>query len=104
AQCNNVFIFPAVGLGVVSSHARRVTDKMMLAAARALGDHSPALQDPSGALLPKVNTIREVALDIAYAVGARAQEESLAPASEPKALRENVAKNQWFPEYASYEL
>src|SRR5262249_37796009 len=47
AQCNNVFIFPAVGLGLLASQARRVTDKMMLASARALGDHSPALQDPA---------------------------------------------------------
>jgi malate dehydrogenase (oxaloacetate-decarboxylating) len=73
AQCNNVFIFPAVGLGVIGSGAHRVTDKMLLAAARALGDHSPALQDPTGSLLPRVNTIRDVALDIAYAVGAKAQ-------------------------------
>src|SRR4029077_21210712 len=61
AQCNNVFIFPAVGLGVVGSGARRVTDKMLLAAARALGDHSPALHDAAGSLLPRLNTIREVA-------------------------------------------
>jgi Malic enzyme, NAD binding domain/GAF domain len=58
AQSNNVFIFPAVGLGVVGSRARRVTDKMLLAAAKALGNHSPALQDPTGFLLPRVKTIR----------------------------------------------
>ncbi len=103
AQCNNVFIFPAVGLGVIGSHARRVTDKMLLAAARALGNHSPALQDPTGSLLPKVSTIREVALDIAYAVGAHAQKEGLASASEPEELRKKVTESQWFPEYTPYE-
>jgi malate dehydrogenase (oxaloacetate-decarboxylating) len=103
AQCNNVFIFPAVGLGVIGSHARRVTDKMMLAAARALGNHSPALQGPTGSLLPKVSTIREVALDIASAVGAQAQKEGLASASEPEAFRKKVTESQWFPEYMPYE-
>ena len=37
AQCNNVYIFPAVGLGLIASRARRVTDRMMMAAGRALG-------------------------------------------------------------------
>jgi malate dehydrogenase (oxaloacetate-decarboxylating) len=46
AQCNNVFIFPAVGLGLLASQARRVTDKMMLAGAKALADHSPAIRLP----------------------------------------------------------
>jgi malate dehydrogenase (oxaloacetate-decarboxylating) len=103
AQCNNVFIFPAVGLGVIASQARRVTDKMIQAAARALGNHSPALQDPAGSLLPKVSSIREVALDIAYAVGAKAQEEGLAAASEPEAFRKKVTESQWFPEYMGCE-
>src|SRR6202158_4109019 len=58
AQCNNVFIFPAVGLGLLASQARRVSDKMMLAGAKALGDHSPALRDPAASLLPSVRTIR----------------------------------------------
>ena len=102
AQCNNVFIFPAVGLGVIGSGARRVTDKMLLAAARALGDHSPALQDPTGSLLPRLNTIRDVALDIAYAVAAKAQEEKWASATEPDALRKKLKEGQWFPEYLAY--
>ncbi|HET9374787.1 MAG TPA: malic enzyme-like NAD(P)-binding protein [Chthoniobacterales bacterium] len=104
AQCNNVFIFPAVGLGVTGSHARRVTDKMLLAAAKALGDHSPALRDPTGSLLPRVKAIREVALDIAYAVAAKAQEEGLAPAVDPEELRKKLAESQWFPEYSPSEL
>jgi malate dehydrogenase (oxaloacetate-decarboxylating) len=104
AQCNNVFIFPAVGLGVVGSGARRVTDKMLLAAARALGDHSPALHDAAGSLLPRLNTIREMALDIACAVGTKAQEEGLAPACEPQALRKKLTESQWLPEYTKYEL
>jgi malate dehydrogenase (oxaloacetate-decarboxylating) len=99
AQCNNVFIFPAVGLGLLASQARRVTDKMMLAAAKALGDHSPALQDPAASLLPSVKTIREVALEIAYAVALKAQEEGLAPACEPEELRREVIQSQWTPEY-----
>jgi malate dehydrogenase (oxaloacetate-decarboxylating) len=103
AQCNNVFIFPAVGLGVVASRSRRVTDQMLLAAARTLGDHSPALQDRDGSLLPRVNSIREVALDIAYAVGARAQEEGLASAFDPEAFRKKVTESQWFPEYTPYD-
>jgi malate dehydrogenase (oxaloacetate-decarboxylating) len=99
AQCNNVFIFPAVGLGLFVSKARRVTDKMMLAGARALGDESPALRNPAASLLPSVGAIREVALKIAYGVALKAQEEGLAPVAEPEALRKALAESQWSPEY-----
>src|SRR5260370_10289347 len=64
AQCNNVFIFPAMGLGVVASGASRVTDAMMLAAARTLGGNSPALKDASASLLPPFTALRPVAADI----------------------------------------
>ena len=84
AQCNNVFIFPAVGLGVVASGARRVTDGMMLAAARALGEHSPARTDPSGSLLPALRDVRAVARAIATAVGLEAQRAGVAPGRAPR--------------------
>jgi malate dehydrogenase (oxaloacetate-decarboxylating) len=103
AQCNNVFIFPAVGLGLIASKARRVTDKMLLAAARALGEQSPALGNPTASLLPNVSKIRDVAREIAYAVAAKAQEEGLAPAVAPEALRQAVVESQWVPEYVPYE-
>src|SRR5262245_34374399 len=102
AQCNNVFIFPAVGVGTLASQARRVTDKMMLAGARALGEQSPALQDPAASLLPSIRTIREVAIEVADAVALKAQEEGLAPASEPEGLRQRVVESQWTPQYSAY--
>ena len=101
AQCNNVFIFPAVGLGLMASKARRVTDQMMLAAAKALGEHSPALRDPAASLLPNVGTIRAVALEVAYGLARKAQEEGLAAERKPEALRQTLVESQWNPEYLS---
>ncbi len=99
AQCNNMFIFPAVGLGVVASGARRVTDGMMLAAARALGEQSPARTDPSGSLLPALRDVRGVARAIATAVGLEGQRAGVAPATSAEELRDRVADAQWTPEY-----
>ena len=101
AQCNNVYIFPAIGLGVVASGARRVTDAMMLAAARALAENSPALKDSSASLLPPLTDIRRVAAEIALAVGLEAQKEGFAPKTTEEELRQRVIRNQWTPAYAS---
>jgi malate dehydrogenase (oxaloacetate-decarboxylating) len=101
AQCNNVYIFPAIGLGVVASGARRLSDAMMLAAARALAENSPALKDSSAALLPPLTDIRRVAADIALSVGLEAQKEGFAPNITEEELRQRVIRNQWTPAYAS---
>ena len=98
-QCNNVYIFPAVGLGLVASRARRVTDKMMIAAARALGENSPALRDPKAALLPSLRDLRRIAREIAFAVGAEAQRAAVAAPSTPAELRDRILATQWVPEY-----
>ena len=100
SQCNNVFIFPAVGLGVVASGARRVTDGMLLAAARRLAEMSPALRDPAASLLPPLSELRGVAVEIACAVGAAAQREGHAAPSSPEELRSRVVSSQWTPAYA----
>jgi malate dehydrogenase (oxaloacetate-decarboxylating) len=102
AQCNNVFIFPAMGLGVVASRARRVTDAMMLAAARKLAENSPALKDSSASLLPPVTVIRRVAAEIATAVGLRAQKDGVAPKLSGDELRQRVATTQWVAAYPSF--
>jgi len=101
AQCNNIYIFPAMGLGVVASGARRVTEPMMLAAARTLGGNSPALKDPSASLLPPLKELRRVAAEIAFAVGMEAQKEGLAAKISEDELRQRVLKTQWTPAYTA---
>jgi malate dehydrogenase (oxaloacetate-decarboxylating) len=101
AQCNNVFIFPAVGLGVVASGARRVTDQMLLVAGRALGEQTPALGGMDAPLLPAIRDLRRIAVELAVAVGAEAQRQDLAPASTADELRQKVVDRQWEPTYAT---
>jgi len=102
AQCNNIYIFPAIGLGVAAAGSRRVTDTMILAAARALGEKSPALADPSASLLPRLRDLRDVAAHIAIAIGRQAQRDGVAPQTSDAELRERVAATQWTPDYPSF--
>jgi len=101
AQCNNIFIFPAMGLGLVASGARRVTDAMVLGAARAFATNSPALKDFSASLLPPLTDIRRVAAQIAIAVGLEAQNGGVAPKLAEDELRQRVKAAQWMPAYPS---
>ena len=100
-QCNNIYIFPAIGLGVVASGARRVTDPMILAAARALAENSPALHDASASLLPALTDLRKVAVEIATAVGLEAQKAGVAPKTTEEKLRQRVVETQWTPVYTA---
>jgi len=102
AQCNNIYIFPAMGLAAVASGARRVTEPMMLAAARALSENSPALKDASSSLLPPLTEIRGVAAEIAFAVGMQAQKDGVAPKINEDELRRRVLNTQWTPAYPLY--
>jgi malate dehydrogenase (oxaloacetate-decarboxylating) len=102
AQCNHIDIFPAIGLGVVASGARRVTDTMILAAASALGESPPTLQDASASLLPALADLRQVAVHIATAVGLEAQKAGMAPKATEDELRQRVMATQWTPAYPSF--
>ena len=102
AQCNNVYIFPAMGLAVTASGASRVTEPMMLAAARTLAANSPALKNPNASLLPALTEIRRVAAEIAFAVGIEAQNNGVAPKISEEALRRRVQQTQWEPAYPNY--
>jgi malate dehydrogenase (oxaloacetate-decarboxylating) len=99
AQCNNVYVFPAVGLGLIASGARRVTDRMMMAAGHALGENSPVLRDSGASLLPSLRDLPTIARKIAVAVGIEAQREGVAQSTSPDELRDRIAAMQWAPEY-----
>ena len=99
AQCNNSYIFPGVGLGVLAVGARRVTDEMFMAAARTLADCSPTRTGPNASLLPALENIRQVSRQIALAVGAKAQQQGLATPTTPTELERLVDANCWEPRY-----
>jgi malate dehydrogenase (oxaloacetate-decarboxylating) len=103
-QCNNAFIFPGVGLGVIASGASRVTDQMFVAAARALKEFSPILLQASTSLYPKLENVREVASKVALAVALEAQESRLAPIRSENELEKLLKATVWTPEYPRYKL
>ncbi len=78
SQCNNVYIFPGVGLGVVASGAREVTDRMFFRAAEILSQYSPMLKSPSGSLFPPFEELRAITREIALGVIQVAQDEGVA--------------------------
>lgn len=98
-QCNNYYIFPAMGLAVVATHARRVTSGMFLAAADALSGLSPALKHPENLLFPEPEQVRTVAKTLAFAIGTQAQKEGVAPKISPEALKKAIEENFWEPKY-----
>ena len=102
SQCNNVYIFPAMGLALLATQARRLTDTMFLAAAHALAAQSPALADPDAPLLPRLTGLRQAAIEIAFAAAQQAQQEGLAPETSPESLRAAITAAQWTPEYPSF--
>jgi malate dehydrogenase (oxaloacetate-decarboxylating) len=99
AQCNNVYIFPAMGLGLVASGAGRVTDGMFTAAAVALGEQAPVHHDPAGALLPEIADMPSAATAIAEAVAVQAVADGVAPQRSTDELRQAVRDRRWSPSY-----
>lgn len=103
-QTNNSYIFPGVALGVLVVKARRVTEPMFMAAAKALADLSPALQNKKGRLLPPVSQLRSVSAYVAMAVALQAQKEGLAEPCDEETLGKLVHGYMWDPAYRPYVL
>ncbi|MBB3183866.1 malate dehydrogenase (oxaloacetate-decarboxylating) [Halomonas fontilapidosi] len=102
AQCNNAYIFPGIGLGVVAAGAKRVTDAMLMASSRALAREAPIVKHGEGALLPPLSHIRELSTAIAFDVAAQAQGEGVALKTNGIKLREAIKRNSWTPAYRRY--
>jgi malate dehydrogenase (oxaloacetate-decarboxylating) len=103
AQINNSYIFPGLALGILVSRARRVTDGMIMAAAKALAALSPARADKSAPLLPPIADSRKVGMVVAEAVGRQAMADGVADACDEAAFAERLRAYVWEPEYVPYE-
>lgn len=108
SQCNNVFVFPGVGLGVLASGARQVLPEFFTAAARAVSDFVTRDEMASGCLVPDVTKLRDVSLKVALAVGETAIRKgvsrpcafsSFQHENDPARLQELIRKMRWEPHY-----
>jgi malate dehydrogenase (oxaloacetate-decarboxylating)(NADP+) len=102
SQANNAYIFPGLGLGIVLSKTRRVTDGMFHAAAHAVAHFVTKDEMAQGVLLPRIEDIREVSAAIAAAVIRLAKEEGLATAPIPDDIDAWVRAEMYQPDYVSY--
>ena len=97
-QGNNAYVFPGIGLGAIACGARRITDGMFLAAARALAQGVEQSDLDAGSIYPPLSDIRSVSLEIAVAVAEQAQQENLAAESRTD-WRRVIEQQMYDPRY-----
>lgn len=103
SQCNNAFAFPGIGLGTISTKAKKVSDNMLWKAADALSQATLVFdENNNNALLPSIENVDKVALHIAHAVAQEAVKEGLATLKEP--IENLIELNHWEPRYLPYRL
>jgi malate dehydrogenase (oxaloacetate-decarboxylating)(NADP+) len=102
-QCNNMYIFPGVGLGAVSCRARHVTDAMFYAAACTLAQQVGEDSLSVGRIYPDLTLIREISTCVAAAVCEVAFEEGVAGIEPPDDLEVFIRDRMYHPHYVPYE-
>lgn len=103
SQCNNSYIFPGIGLAVVSCGAKKVTDNMLMAASKALAAESPLAVNGVGALLPPLSSIKQLSLKIAFEVAKQAVIDGVALPRTDEEIKLSIQKTQWLPDYRDYQ-
>ena len=101
-QGNNSYIFPGVGLGIVASEAKHVTDRMFAEAARALAEETSEADLEMGRMYPSLTRIREVSAQIGAAVAEVAFRDGLARVKRPADVLAFVRAKMWTPRYQEY--
>jgi malic enzyme len=102
SQANNVYVFPGLGLGAMVAEARGVSDSMILAAARTLGELVEAGDLAAGLLYPPIGELRRVARAVAIAVAREAVAAGLAGVASNVDLEAAVDAAAWWPDYVPY--
>ena len=103
-QGNNAYIFPGVGLGVVATNAKRVTDAMFIKAARALASLLREDELAEGRIYPSLKRIHEVSLKIAVAVAEEVYASKLTDQPRPANLTAFIQSKMFQPEYPDYTV
>lgn len=103
AQCNNSYIFPGVGLGVLAVKSNRISNEMIMAASQTLAESSPAVNGSGTDLLPPITEIANLSKRIAFAVGKVAQAQGHALEVSDEVLLERIENNFWHPRYRHYK-
>ena len=103
-QGNNAFIFPGIGLGVIIAKAKKVTDSMFYAAAKALANEVTHDELASGLLFPTIDRLTEVSSSVAHAVILDAIENGLAEPLTAAEIEQHLKDGRWFPDYPQYEI
>jgi malate dehydrogenase (oxaloacetate-decarboxylating)(NADP+) len=100
AQCNNSYIFPGLGLGVIACGAKEIPDDFLYVAAAALADMNTEADRERGSVCPPLRLIREVSATIAAAVATKAYELKLATVQpKPKDMLAFVKSQMVMPGY-----
>lgn len=102
-QCNNSYIFPGIGLGVVAVGAKRITDEMLMVASETLAAASPRANTGEGSLLPPLTQVEALSKKIAFNVAKKAIEQSVALEISDEKLASLIERNYWLPEYRDYK-
>jgi malate dehydrogenase (oxaloacetate-decarboxylating)(NADP+) len=102
AQGNNAYVFPGIGLGVLVSGARLVTDEMFMTAARTLANEVSAADLEQGCIMPPLARIRDVSASLATAVAQVAYRRGLATEPEPADLLSAVCAYMYRPDYKAH--
>ncbi|HBW97113.1 MAG TPA: NAD-dependent malic enzyme, partial [Pseudoalteromonas sp.] len=102
-QCNNSYIFPGIGLGVIAAKATRITDAMLSMSSEMLAESSPRANTGKGSLLPALTEIETLSKRIAFAVAKKAIEEGVALEISDDALWAAIDRNYWLPKYRNYK-
>jgi malate dehydrogenase (oxaloacetate-decarboxylating) len=102
SQCNNMFIFPGVGLGALVVKASKITDEMLMAASKAISEYVTPEQEAIGLMLPTMENIRAVSYEVALAVAKEARDSGLGRLLSDEQLEKAIKKAQWKPHFAPY--
>lgn len=98
-QGNNVFIFPAMGLAIYATEAKRVTDDMFLVAAEAVAEQVTKENFEKGLIYPHVNTILKISVNVAIKVAEEIFKNDLAAVTRPKDLQSFIKSKMYEPVY-----